>query len=238
MSRSIANLLRKILSLALIFNSLLCLISLAEVLAACYATGYSWDPYSPYLIDGSLFWFAVLTVILNIVPAKSIGRVHVRRLLFHHYVYGFVVMIFGSVLLFSFSMPGSILASSGLLSTTERIGYQSITFYTYLFLLYGGLTLFLDDFADISLKTRRILDGVRERVFRSGGTIRSIHFLSSLITLYLSISVFLWFIERQHWIAQWPIWFLAHVFFISSLLVNSFWGLNVVMKRLWSSCPF
>lgn len=232
------NLLRKILSLALILNSLLCLISLVEVLAFYYAAGRSWDAYSPYLIDRSLFWFAVLTVLLNIIPAKSIGRVHVKRLLFHHYVYGFIAMIVGTFFLFSSSMPGSILASSGLLSTAEKISYQSITFYTYLFFLYGGFTLLLDDFADVSLKIRDIFDRLNERIFRSGRTIRLIHFCSSLVTLYTSISIFLWFIERQQTIIEWPIWFLAHLFFISSLLTNSLLGLNVVIGKRWPRGPF
>lgn len=238
MSRSIVNLFKKILSLALILNSLLCLISLAEVLAFYYAAGHSRDAYSPYLIDRSLFWFAVLTVLLNIIPAKSIGRVHVKRLLFHHYVYGFIAMILGSFFLFLSSMPGSILSYSGLLSTAEQISYQSITFYTYLFFLYGGLTLLLDDFADVSLEIRDIFDRLNERIFRFGGTTRLIHFCSSLITLYTSISVCLWLIERQQSIMQWPIWFLAHLFFISSLLVNGLLGLNVVVKKRWPRCPF
>lgn len=238
MSRSIMNLLKKILSLALILNSLLCLISLVQVLAFYYPAGHSWDAYSPYLIDRSLFWFAVLTVLLNIIPAKSIGRVHVKRLLFHHYVYGFIAMILGSFFLFLFSMPGSILSSSGLLSTAEQISYQSITFYTYLFLLYGGFTLLLDDFADVSLKMRDIFDRLNERIFRSGGTIRLIHLFSSLVTLYTSVSVLLWFIERQQTIIEWPIWFLAHLFFISSLLINSLLGLNVAVKKRWLRGPF
>ena len=233
MSRLLAKLSKKILGLALIFNSLLCLITVGNILAGHYAATPWWRPYSPYLIDGSLFWIAILTAILNIVPAKIIGRVQIRRLLFHHYVYGFAVMIVGSIFLFPSFIPPSLIASSSSLFNVERIGLQGMMLYTNLFFFYGGLTLLLDDFADISSSIKRALDWLGDKVHRSGRPIQFIHFFSSLITVYISISVLLWFISRYQWILQWPMWFLAHVVFIASLLINALWGLDVTRKKRW-----
>lgn len=237
MPKSLVKVSKKILGLTLIFNSLLCLISVGNVLTGYYAAMPWWRPYSPYLTDGSLFWIAILTALLNIVPARMIGRVRIRRLLFHHYIYGFLVMAFCSVFVFLFFMPTSLIAYSSSLLNAEQIGLLDLIFYMDLFFFYGGLTLFLDDFADVSSRVRCALDWLGEKVYRSGRAIQLIHFCSSLITVYISISIFLWFIERYRSIMQWPMWFLAHIVFIVSLLINGLWGLDVTRKKRWLCIP-
>jgi hypothetical protein len=67
-----------------------------------YSAKYTWKPYSPYLVDGSLFWFAVLAALLNIYFVVRLGRVKTGRLWFHHYVWGFALFVLACVLLLLF----------------------------------------------------------------------------------------------------------------------------------------
>jgi len=232
MSRVRANLARKILSLALIFNSLVSLISLGNILVGYYAARPWWQPYSPYLLDGSLFWVAILTACLNIFPSKMVGKVHIRRLLFHHYVYGFITMM-GSAFLITYLVPASLTALFMPTLAGESLSLQSLVFYTELFFLYGGLTLLLDDLPDMSSRMSYVLDQLKKRVHKVGRGLQFVHFCVSLVTVYISLAVGFWFIERYLWISQWPLWFLSHIIFILSLLVNGVWGLDVTRKKIW-----
>jgi len=94
---------KKFFSLALIFNSLLSMVCAIGILSGYYASQPHWKLYQPYLIDGSLFWAIILASIINIFPVTTIGRVNTPRLWFHHYVYGFVVLILSVVFLMMFT---------------------------------------------------------------------------------------------------------------------------------------
>jgi len=231
MLKTYANLAKKILSLTLIFNSLVSLISAGNILAGYYASRPWWQPYSPYLMSGLLFWIAILTALLNIVPSKMVGRVHIRRLLFHHYVYGFLIMIGSTLLIVSF-IPNSLTTLFTPTFTGESLSLQSLILYMELFFLYGGLTLLLDDLQDISLRVSRILNRFKKRTHKSGKILQFVHLCCSLITIYISLAVFLWSIEKYHWISQYPLWFLSHAILILSLLINGVWGSNVTKKML------
>jgi len=93
MSRVLVRIGRKILGLSLIFISLISLYSAINNLAGFYRSRPWWSPYSPYIIDGSILWVLVPVSLLNIAPARSIGRAKVGRIVFHHYVYGFLTVI-------------------------------------------------------------------------------------------------------------------------------------------------
>src|SRR3990172_3292717 len=98
MEASIGVILKKIFSLALIFNSLITIAGIAGILYGYYRAYPYWKPFAPYLLDGNLFWFAMAAAAINIFPIASIGRaLHTGRLLFHHYVYGFLVLLSSSV---------------------------------------------------------------------------------------------------------------------------------------------
>lgn len=232
MLRKYANLGKKILSLGLIFNSLIGLISVGNILAGYYAARPWWQPYSPYLLDGSLFWVATLTALLNIVPSKMVGKVHIRRLFFHHYVYGFLTMM-SSTLFIAFLMPTSLTALFKPTSSIESMSLQSLILYAQLFFLYGGFTLLLDDLPDTSLTVNRILNQMGEKVRRSGKMLQFVHLCSSAITIYISLAIFLWLVKEYLWISQWPMWFLSHVISIVSLVINGVWGLRVTKKKIW-----
>ena len=93
MADSVWVILKKIFSLALIFNALITIATVAGILYGFYTIKPQWHPYAPYLLDGNLFWLALAAGVICIFPAAATGRsLHTGRFLFHHYVYGFFVL--------------------------------------------------------------------------------------------------------------------------------------------------
>jgi hypothetical protein len=232
MSKSSFAIGRKVLSLALIFNSVVSLLSATNMLTSFYVNRYAWRPYSPYLIDGSLLWFIILTAVLNIFPAKLIGRVNIRRIIFHHYVYGFLVSSI-SVLLIALFAPACILLLLTPSLGFQTSGFQTIPVYAGLFFVYGGLTLIIDDICDISLRMGRHMDKLKMRIQKSGKTLQTIHLCSSLTSIYITICTVLWYFENSFWMKSWPLWDASHVVFISNLFVTSIWGLKAAKEKSW-----
>ena len=136
---------KKLLSLSLIFNSLLSIVYAAGLLTGYYVDG--WTLYVPYLVNGALFWMLILASIINIFPSATIGQVRTGRLWFHHYVYGFLVSALAIAFLVTLA-PISLfsLFTTNTTNTTVNIGR---------FFVLGGLTLILDDLPDVSNGLRR-----------------------------------------------------------------------------------
>jgi len=231
MPKKAAVIARKILSLALIFNSLVSIVSAANILASFYVSRYYSRPYSPYLIDGSLVWFIILTAILNIGPAKFVGRVKLKRMLFHHYVYGFLASSVSLVLIAIFA-PASIFLLLLPSLDFHATSMQAIPVYAGLFFVYGGLTLVIDDIHDVSLSIGRALDRLRMKAQKSSRVLQAIHLWSSLVSIYVMLSCALWYLENSRAVESLPFWNAPQLIFMANLLVTSSWGLKAVMGRL------
>jgi len=101
------------------------------------------------------FWFAVLAAMLNIYFAVRLGWVKIGRLWFHNYVWGFVLFALACVLLLLFgSIFFGIFVSNG----------YGIFINAGRFFALGGLTLFIDDFADVSKRLTFVLRFIRSKV--------------------------------------------------------------------------
>ena len=232
MSRIIAKLGRKTLSLALIFNSIISLASVVNILAAFYLSTNGWRPYSPYLIDGSLFLLVIVTAVLNIVPAKLVGKVDLGRILFHHYVYGFLASSISITLMAVFA-PAYILVCLMPSLGFQTTGLQMIMIYSGLFFVYGGLTLMIDDIHDVSLRLGKVLDRLKLWAYKSSKTLQKVHFISSLATVYTAISVCAWFVGNIIFKETWSLWDGFNVVLAISLLITGLWGLKVVKAKYW-----
>jgi len=235
MSTKYTDLAKKILSLALTFNSIISIISVGNILGGSYTIGplgRPYSPYSPYNLHGSLFGIVILTAFLNIIPSRMIGKVHIDRFLFHHYFYGFLAMI-SSISLIASLWPGSLTSVLTPTSTSASLSFQGLVFYTDLFFLYGGLTLFLDDLPDVSLRLNKVLSRLKGRAQKSSKTLQFVHLCGSLITIYVSLALFAWFIEGYRWLKDLPMWFWSHAITVLSLLINGSWGLKVTKKKIW-----
>ena len=146
---------RKLFSLVLTFNCLLSIVYAIGLLVGFYDA--NWKLYPPYLVDGSLFWVIILASIVNIFPAMSVGRVKTGRLWFHHYVYGFVVLVLSVFMLeVSASVPLVSLFTARNKSIAINVGR---------FFVLGGLTFVLDDFADISERLRSFLGILKSKAY-------------------------------------------------------------------------
>ncbi|MGE5533867.1 MAG: hypothetical protein ACM3UN_05905, partial [Bacillota bacterium] len=97
METSVGTILKKTFSLALIFNALITATAVAGIIFGYYMSYPYWQPYAPWLLNGNLFWLALAAAVINIFPSAAIGRsLHTGRFLFHHYVYGFFVLLSSS----------------------------------------------------------------------------------------------------------------------------------------------
>ena len=210
---------KKIFSLTLTFNSLLSVVSVLGVLEGFYSARYYWKPYPPYLINGSFFWFAVLAAMFNIYFIVRMGRVKTGRLWFHHYVYGFVLFVLACALLLLF---GSISFFGIFVGNGYSFAVNAGRFF-----VLGGLTLFIDDFADVSKRLTFVLRFVRSKVYRVRGAIRVVQgvlgFMSFYIFLCVSLSTSLLQGSNS----------MGNLILAVTLLVTSLVSLESVYMKMW-----
>ena len=130
MAGSVWVILKKIFSLALIFNALITLAVVAGILFGFYKSYPYWHPFAPYLLDGNLFWLAMAAAVINIFPSACIGRaLHTGRFLFHHYVYGFLVLLSSSAFVVLFT---SVSLISLFLITSSNLAVNVGRFFTFI----------------------------------------------------------------------------------------------------------
>src|ERR1035437_4134343 len=142
MAGSVWVILKKTFSLALIFNALITVACVAGIVFGYYMAYPYWQPYAPWLLNGNLFWLALAAGLINIFPSASIGRsLHTGRFLFHHYVYGFFILLVTSVFVIEFT-PIPLLSLFLVESSSIAVNAGRVFFL-------AGLALFLDDLPDV-----------------------------------------------------------------------------------------
>ncbi|MBS7656710.1 hypothetical protein KEJ33_02155 [Candidatus Bathyarchaeota archaeon] len=232
MSKTLSKLGRKILSLALIFNSLLSLTFVISNLASSYPVTAGEKQYWSYLIGNSVFLFVFITSILNILTAKLLGKVELGRIWFHHYVYGFLASSVSFTLMAIFA-PTYILVFLIPSLGFQAAGLQMFLIYSGLFFVYGGLTLVIDDVRDVSVRLGRVLDKLKIQAYKSSRALQKIHLISSLATVCISLSLYTSLMEK---IMQSELWTVQNViisFFATSLLITALWGLRAIKAKYW-----
>ncbi|MEM2912728.1 MAG: hypothetical protein QXR06_00125 [Candidatus Bathyarchaeia archaeon] len=208
---------RKMLGLILIFNSIASLISALGILSdSCLNVPIRF--HETYFVNKLLFVFVVLTSILNLAPAKTLGKIEIRRLLFHHYVYGFMFIL----LYFTSAM---------LLSIMQLWVWEGQIYI--ILLLYWGAALVIDDIYDISPRIAVLLDAVTRRVRRLGSLILIVHAISSLASVYVAIQVLVWHLENTFLLGINSFLNFACIFLMANLFITAFYGLKIVKSRVW-----
>ena len=222
MAGSVLNYGKRVFRIALMFNTLLCIVSAVGLLLSFYGIRDSWKPYAPYLINGSLFWVVGLASVMNVFAAVGVCReVETGRLWFHHYVYGFVVVLitFVSVVLFT---------SVSLVNFL--IGYiTNATVNAMRFFFYGGLALVLDDFPDISGRMGSFLFTAKTKTYRVRSLAHALQFVLGIVSFYVFLSVCFWLARNP----EGP--FLSNFIVAGSLLVTSLTCFGSIRWHLWRS---
>jgi hypothetical protein len=210
---------KKIFSLSLILNSLITLAAIAQIMFNFYHSFPYWQPYSPYLINGSVFFLVIMAAFLNIYPSASMGRtLHTGRFLFHHYVYGFFVLLISVVFVMAFTSVSFF--------SLFLVYNESITVNAGKFLFLGGLTLLLDDLPDVSKGIDSTLTSLKSWAYRGRKVIHVLQLVTGLVSFYAFIAVSLW--SMQH-----PELALAASFTSGTLLITSLTSLLFVKRKTW-----
>jgi hypothetical protein len=222
---------RKVFGLAMIMNSMVSMSSAASALVIFYISGQTWHPYSPCLLSGWVFWFVVLSAGLNISSAKLTGRANIRRVLFHHYVYGFLVSSSAFILVLFFA-PASILfllePALGLRTTS----LQGLSVYVGLFFVYAGISLVIDDSHDFLPRKGRVLGKPKARASSFKRTLKAVHVCSCLVSMYVASCILFWYVDHSYSLAAWPLRNLSYLILVPNLLVTCLWGLNASIRGL------
>ncbi len=220
MTGSVAVYGKKIFSISLVFNSLITVACAVELLFGFYRAFPLWQPFSPYLFDGNLVWFAVLAAVINIYPSASIGRaLKTGRFLFHHYVYGFFVLILAVFYVVAFGVVS--LVNLFLVDTT------SVAVNAGRFFLLGGLALVLDDLPDVSKKIESALNWLKRRAFQGRKLLQLLQLLTGLGSFYLFVAISFWTWQNPQ-LAD-----AGHYVLAGTLLVTCLTSLWCVKRKTW-----
>jgi hypothetical protein len=210
---------KKIFSLSLILNSLITLAAIAQIIFYHYRDFPYWQPFSPYIVNGSVFFLVVVAALLNIFPSASIGRtLHTGRFLFHHYVYGFFVLLFSAVFVMAFT-------SVSLLSLF-LVYNQTVTVNAGKFLALAGFALLLDDLPDVSERIDSNLNKLKSKAYQGRKIIHLLQLLTGLVSFYVFLAVSFW--TTQHPELAFPASFTCGTFLITSLT-----SLACVKRKAW-----
>lgn len=211
---------KKTFSLSLIFNALLTIACSVGILAGFYWYFPEWNPFHPYVFNGNVFWVAIAAATLNIFPSALIGRkLKTGRFLFHHYVYGFLVIAFASLYVIAFSpVP---------LSKIFFVDNTSIAVNTGRFFLLGGVTLVLDDLPDVSKRIDSALNWLKTKVLRGQKFVVAAQVVSGVVSLYIFGAVTIGMLYSPEWLT------LANVLLILTLLITGVTSFIFVKNKVW-----
>ena len=211
---------KKIFSVSLVFNALLTIGCISGILAGFYWYYHHWQPFSPYLINGNLFWVAIAAAIINIFPSAGLGRsLHTGRLLFHHYFYGFMVLVC-AVIYIVFFTPISLLTIFLVNDTSVQVNVGR-------FFILGGLTLVLDDLPDVHTKLDLGLNWLKNRVGQGARFVSVFQLMAGIVSLYVFAAVTLSVYNTPAYVT------VANLLLIGTLFITSITSFIFVRRQVW-----
>jgi hypothetical protein len=218
--RSALVICKKIFSVSLVFNAVLTLCCVSGILAGFYWYYHGWQPFTPYLINGNLFWVTIIAAIINIFPSAALGRsLHTGRLLFHHYVYGLIVL-FCAVVYVVFFTPLSLL-------TIFLMNDVSVPVNIGRFFLLGGFTLLLDDLPDVSKGIEKSLNRLKFKVGQAGRLVSVIQLIVGSLSLYVFSAIMLSVFHTQEFRTA------ANFILIGTTFITAITSIIFVKRQVW-----
>jgi hypothetical protein len=211
---------KKIFSVSLVFNALLTVGCISGILAGFYWYYDNWHPFSPYLISGNFFWVAIVAAIINIFPSAGLGRsLHTGRFLFHHYFYGFMVLIC-SIVYVVFFTPISLLTIFLVNDTSVQVNLGR-------FFILGGLTLVLDDLPDVHTKLDSGLNNLKCKVGQSARFVSAVQLVAGAVSFYIFSAVTLSVYSTPEYVT------IANLMLIGTLFITSITAFIFVRRQVW-----
>jgi hypothetical protein len=208
---------KKLFSIALIFNALVCIVYAVGLLTGFYTE--NWILYPPYILNGNLFWAVIAASILNIFPAAYIGQVKTGRLWFHHYVYGFLVLgLSVAFLVVCTSVSLLNLFTSNITDVAVNVGR---------FFVLGGLALVLDDLPDVSNKTASFVRRLKFMAYKGRKLIQVVQGLLGFVCLYFSVAISVGMAQNSGWVT------VANLIFAGTLMITSLTSFWSVKRKVW-----
>jgi hypothetical protein len=143
---------------------------------------------------------------------------HTGRFLFHHYIYGFFVLLSSSAFIVMFT---SVSLFSLFLVDSTSIAVNSGRFF-----VLAGLALVLDDLPDVSKNIESFLNWLKSKAYRGRKVLFALQLLSGGICLYLSLAIAIFTVQNPQRV-------LSDSILIGSLLITSLTSLALVKKKAW-----
>ncbi len=220
MAGSVWVILKKIFSIALIFNALITITAVAGMLYGFYTSNGRWQPFAPYLLDGNLFWLALAAGVICIFPAAATGRsLHTGRFLFHHYVYGFFVLAVTAVLV---TILTPLSAISMFFVDSNDIGINSARCF-----FLAGLALLLDDLPDVSRRMESSLNWIKTKACCIKMGLHIATFITGIFAFYCSLAMLASTVADNF--NRW----LPNSFGIVTLFITGIMSLAFVARKDW-----
>jgi hypothetical protein len=211
---------KKIFSVSLLFNALLTIACTISILASFYWIFPNWKPFYPFLITGNIFWFAIIAAVINIFPSASIGRtLHTGRFLFHHYIYGALVLIVSAIYVIIFT-PVSLFNIFLVNNTTVAVNVGR-------FFILGGGALLLDDLPDVHERVESALNWLKAKAGQGGGIISAVQLVTGSVSLYLFVAVCFAMFQNPQSVT------VANLLLVGTVFVTGATSFIFVKRRVW-----
>jgi hypothetical protein len=211
---------KKMFSVSLVFTALLTIACCLSILGGFYWFNIGWKPFAPYLIDGGFFWFAIAAAAINIYPSAMLGRkLHTGRFLFHHYLYGMIVIACAVLYIYLFT-PETLLTIFFVNNTSVEVNIGR-------FFFLGGLALLLDDLPDVSQRIEGHLNWLKDKARQVPRFIGIAQAVTGAVSIYIAGAI-LWSMLSV------PDWFtVANIIVLGSMLITGIVSFIFIKRRFW-----
>jgi hypothetical protein len=219
MAESLRVWIKKVFSLTLLLNALITIAAITGILYGYYHTWRYWKPYAPYLVSGDLFLVVGIAALINIFPSASIGRkLHTGRFLFHHYMYGFFVLITSSIYLIAFT--------SASLITLFLVNSSNIAVNAGRCFVLIGFTLLLDDLPDTAKWMEKTLNKIKSGFCRIRLAMHYLQLATGVVTLYVFLAMTLSVIAKSSYT-------ISNYLTLGTMLITSITSFACVKRKAW-----
>jgi len=211
---------KKTFSVTLVFNALLSIGCAMGILSGLYWRYQNWQPFSPYLVSASVFWVLIVAAVINIFPSAGLGRsLHTGRLFFHHYFYGFLVLLFSGAYIIFFT-PVSLFNIFFVNDTSIPVNVGRV------FLLGGG-ALVLDDLPDVHGRIDSFLCWLKTKAAQGGKIVSALQLITGAVSFYIFVAIALAMNQDSSYIT------IANLVVLVSVFITSITSFIFVKRKVW-----